>query len=203
MFRPFALASCAATITAALLVAMTALIKNSVAAPLPTQHRLDPFVSVPKPPAPPPQIEKPKAPPPPMPPPPTQVSDGGVDDWATNDPFVLVGTGPDYGDFDPRPNIEIGPAGTDDGPAIEVMPVQPIYPRSMMARGVEGSVVVAYDVNAAGRVANARVVSSTHGGFEKAAVDAIQRFRYQPRVVDGQPIATPGLQKQFTFSIER
>ncbi|MEM7612636.1 MAG: TonB family protein [Pseudomonadota bacterium] len=96
----------------------------------------------------------------------------------------------------------IGVAPVSDQVLFEVMPVKPMYPPKMLARGIEGSVIVMFDVTAAGRVSNPRIVSSTHRGFEKAALKAIERFRFKPRVVDGEPRSSENLRKQFNFELE-
>ena len=88
-----------------------------------------------------------------------------------------------------------------DGPLVNVIRVKPDYPAALAARGVEGWVIVQFDVTPGGTVANAFVVSSSHAGFERSALKAIARFRYKPRVVDGIPIASNGLQTQFTFTM--
>ena len=93
-----------------------------------------------------------------------------------------------------------GPAG--DGPAVLIVGPRPIFPQRMLARGVAGTVVVRFDVGRDGLTENAEIVSSSHPGFENAARDAIARFRYRPRYVDGQPVATTGLLRQFRFEIE-
>ena len=87
-----------------------------------------------------------------------------------------------------------------DGPLVNVVRVQPAYP--MHANGREGHVLVEYTVLADGTTAEHRVVESSHRVFEKEAVRAAERFRYKPRVVDGMPIATPGVQILFRFQVE-
>lgn len=88
-----------------------------------------------------------------------------------------------------------------DGPLVAIVRVRPVYPASAEARGLEGWVLVEFDVLADGRVANAYVVESSSRVFEKAALNAAQRFRYKPRVVDGEPVATAGIQNLFRFEM--
>ena len=86
-----------------------------------------------------------------------------------------------------------------DGPLVAIVRVQPVYPAAAEARGLEGWVLVEFDVRADGGVANAIVVESSSRVFEKAALNAVYRFRFKPRVVDGVPQLTAGLQNLFRF----
>ena len=88
-----------------------------------------------------------------------------------------------------------------DGPLVAIVRVQPVYPAVAEARGLEGWVLVQFDVQADGSVANAFVVESSSRQFEKAALAAAYRFRFKPRVVDGNPVATAGIQNLFRFEI--
>lgn len=88
-----------------------------------------------------------------------------------------------------------------DGPLVAIVRVQPVYPAVAAARGLEGWVLVQFDVLPDGRVANAFVVESSSRQFEKAAVSAAFRFRFKPRVVNGEPVATTGIQNLFRFEM--
>jgi protein TonB len=87
----------------------------------------------------------------------------------------------------------------DDGPLVAIVRVQPVYPAAAEARGLEGWVLVEFDVRPDGGVANAFVIESSSRIFEKAALNAVYRFRFKPRVVDGVPQLTAGLQNLFRF----
>jgi len=89
-----------------------------------------------------------------------------------------------------------------DGEYLPIVKVQPIYPRRALSRGVEGYVMVEFTVTKQGTTRNVRVVESTSSMFDNAAVKAAQKFKYKPRVVDGQPIEVPGVQNKITFEIE-
>ena len=93
-------------------------------------------------------------------------------------------------------------AGIVDGPVVAMMHVQPEYPPSAITRGIEGHVVVAFDVSADGLVHNIRIVGSSHPVFERAALKAAERFRYKPAVVDGVARQSTGLRYRFTFRLE-
>ena len=41
------------------------------------------------------------------------------------------------------------------------------------------------------------------GVFEKASLKASLKFKYKPRVVDGEPIEVGGVQNKFTYELEQ
>lgn len=90
-----------------------------------------------------------------------------------------------------------------DGPLINIVRVQPTYPMRALTQNLEGYVTVGFDVSAEGAVTNVFVLDSSHGIFEKAAIDAAYRFRFKSRVVDGIPVATTGMRNRFRFEIEK
>lgn len=75
-----------------------------------------------------------------------------------------------------------------------------VYPPAARAAGQEGYVVVRYDVDADGRVFNARVVDATpRGVFDEAALAAVSRWRFQPPPPEQAPVS--GLQSRLTFEL--
>lgn len=89
-----------------------------------------------------------------------------------------------------------------DGPLVSVALVQPAYPAIAATQGLEGYVIVQFDVGADGNVSNVRVVESSNRVFEKSAITAAQRCRFKPRVVDGLAVATAGVRQMFRFEME-
>ena len=73
------------------------------------------------------------------------------------------------------------------------------YPEFARAQGLQGSVVVGYDVAADGRVLNARIVSAMpEGVFEQAALDAVRGWRFRP----GRRKGVESLYEGFVSTIE-
>jgi len=68
--------------------------------------------------------------------------------------------------------------------AEELQPITrqtPAYPFGALTRGIEGSVLLEYSVDGRGRVVAPRVLeASPPGVFERAALHALSRWRYQP-----------------------
>jgi len=90
-----------------------------------------------------------------------------------------------------------------DGPLVALVRVSPTYPVRAQHAGLEGWVLVQFDVLANGTVTNVTVVESSDRIFESAARKAAARFRFKPRVVDGIPQMTSGAQNIFRFHMER
>ena len=94
----------------------------------------------------------------------------------------------------------VGFAGGDYLPLFKV---EPRYPPRALSRGIEGYVIVEFTVTVQGTTKDHVVVEANPSGiFDRAAIQAAQKFKYKPRVVDGQPIEVPGVQNKITFQIE-
>jgi periplasmic protein TonB len=75
----------------------------------------------------------------------------------------------------------------------------PVYPAQAKAQGLQGDVVVRYNVTTQGMVVEAEVVSSNPPGvFDDAALEAVTSWRFNPPVVDG--VAQPSVGRQSTVS---
>ena len=79
----------------------------------------------------------------------------------------------------------------------------PQYPYKAAQRGIEGWVRVAFDVTASGSVENVEVIESDPPGvFDKAASRAVSRWRFKPRMLNGE--AVPGRASQLVeFEINK
>lgn len=81
--------------------------------------------------------------------------------------------------------------------------VQPVYPSRAMTRGIEGYVDLAFDITAAGSTTNIRVIGAQPPGvFEKAAIRALQKWKYKIPVVDGVAEAQSGMETRMRFELE-
>ncbi len=77
-----------------------------------------------------------------------------------------------------------------------------VYPPAAKAEGIEGYVVVRYDVTAQGMVVNAKVVEADpEGVFEEAALASIVRWRFRAATVGGKSVETPGVLSTLRFEL--
>lgn len=107
----------------------------------------------------------------------------------------------------PRSSVDIsinssGMAGG-DGEYLPIVKVAPIYPRRAQTRGITGYCIVEYTVTKNGSIRDPQAVDcSPSGVFERASLKAAEKFKYKPRVVDGEPIEVAGVQNKFTYELE-
>lgn len=78
----------------------------------------------------------------------------------------------------------------------------PAYPDRALDRGIEGDCTVEYTVTASGTVESPQVSGECHPLFIRPSLEAARAFRYQPRLVDGQPQAVAGVRNTFHYRIE-
>jgi protein TonB len=64
-------------------------------------------------------------------------------------------------------------------PPTKIKNVQPVYPAIARAANVEGSVVLVVDIDAGGKVSDARVVRSVPL-LDQAALNAVKQWEYSP-----------------------
>jgi protein TonB len=102
-------------------------------------------------------------------------------------------------------NTDIGgPGGMNiaEGDYLPIVRVAPVYPARALSRGLEGFVDLSFTVTTAGTVKDPIVLQSTSSLFERAAVRAVLKFKYKPRVVDGVPVEVPGVKTRISFMLE-
>jgi len=103
-------------------------------------------------------------------------------------------------------SIEISSSGmsSGDGEYLPIVKVAPIYPRRAQTRGISGYCIVEYTVTTSGAIRDPVAVDCAPSGvFEKASVKAALKFKYKPRVVDGEAIEVAGVQNKFTYELEQ
>ncbi len=103
-------------------------------------------------------------------------------------------------------DVEISSSGMSqgDGEYLPIVKVAPIYPRRAQTRGISGYCIVEYTVTTSGAIRDPVAVDCQPSGvFEKASVKAALKFKYKPRVVDGEAIEVAGVQNKFTYELEQ
>ncbi len=126
--------------------------------------------------------------PPPKPPPPIIGGDRGQE-IVLPGPYVPPKRDPDL-------------SFSQDGEYLPITRVQPIYPRRALSRGLEGYVLVEFVVTETGTVRDPVVLlADPPGYFDRAALNAVLKFKYKPRVVDGVAMDVPGVRTRIVFEI--
>ena len=139
---------------------------------------------------------KPKPPPPPDEPPP---------DMPKPSFDTTVSVGIEIGGVDMDLNLDMAGAGgfSSDGEYLPIVKVAPVYPRRALTRGIEGYVVLEFTVTKLGTVTNPQVIESKPSGiFDRAALQAALKFKYKPKVVNGEPIDVHGVRNIIRFELE-
>ncbi len=109
----------------------------------------------------------------------------------------------------PAATMEVSIAGTggmsaSDGEYLPIVKVAPIYPRRAQSRGIEGYCIIEYTVTKSGSIKDPQAIDCLPKGmFERASLKASLKFKYKPRVVDGEAIAVAGVQNKFTYELEK
>jgi len=129
------------------------------------------------------------------PPPPPMVTDPSF----RPNMSVQMGALPDLSGVD----IDIGTGFNPDRDAQPLVRIPPQYPQRCMSRAREReTVVLEFNVTPDGGVVNPQVIQSTNSCFDRAAIRAVERWRYNPKIVDN--IAQPrfGVRTAIDFELE-
>ncbi|MCG8533675.1 MAG: energy transducer TonB, partial [Pseudomonadales bacterium] len=71
------------------------------------------------------------------------------------------------------------------------------------SRGIEGYVILEFTVTKNGSVKDPVVIEAyPERIFNSTAMKAALKFKYKPRIVDGEPVDVAGVQNKLTFQIE-
>jgi len=126
--------------------------------------------------------------------------------------LILVSNGPyeldRFGGRGTRPTMDTRPGRHGlsrglDGDVTPIVQTKPEYPARELSRGTQGWVRVQFSVTSIGTVRDAVVVDSEPDVvFDQAALKAIARWRYNPRVENGEAVERVGLQTIIRFTIE-
>ena len=142
---------------------------------------------------------KPKKPPlpeaaPPQPPTPQ------LDDLNPNAEKIAISAVPVETDIEMTGGFSLG---VGEGDYLPIVKVAPIYPNRALTRGVEGFCVVQYTVTSLGTTKDPVVIESqcTSSLFHRASINASLKFKYKPRIIDGEAVEVPGVQNKFTYEI--
>lgn len=98
----------------------------------------------------------------------------------------------------------LGPGGGgSDRDAVPQVRIQPEYPIQARQRRIEGWVDVSFTIGADGSVRNVIVIDAKPKAiFDRAALQAVKGWKYNPRIVDGRPVERPDMRVRVRFNLE-
>lgn len=159
------------------------------------------------------QLEPKQPPPPDQPPPPMHQS-------FQPETVSNVGYSMSPPDMKVQSPIQGGGFSISDSDYLPLVKVEPIYPQRAISLGLSGWVIVRFTVTPMGTVTQPVVLQNcawiqpphAQGGechdspnpvFNSASIRAALKFKYKPRIIDGKPIATEGVENKITFDLTR
>ncbi|MDC2891234.1 energy transducer TonB [Psychrosphaera algicola] len=78
----------------------------------------------------------------------------------------------------------------------------PTFPSDAARNGIEGFVQMSFDLSTDGEPTNIKVVKSVPKLiFDKAAIRALSKWRYAPKIVNGKAVMQKGLTVQLDFKL--
>ena len=98
----------------------------------------------------------------------------------------------------------LGAAGSGGNSGLTpIVRIEPQYPRKAAMQGIQGWVVLQFDITEAGAVSNVSILDAKPKRiFNMAAKRALLKWKYKPPVVDGKPVAQKGEKVQLDFKLE-
>ncbi len=129
----------------------------------------------------------------------------------TPDKQISLNDGPalniDRGGANIETGLDIGSAGISatDGDYLPLVAIAPQYPTRAAQRGIQGWCLVSFTVNGLGNVEEESIVvvdAEPVSIFDRSSIRAAARFKFQPRVVDGEGVNVPGVQYLFRYQLE-
>jgi len=92
-----------------------------------------------------------------------------------------------------------------DGDYLPLVAIAPQYPTRAAQRGIEGWCLVSFTVDGLGNVVEDTIVvvdAEPPNEFDRSSIRAATRFKFQPRVKNGEGISVPGVQYLFRYQLE-
>ena len=94
--------------------------------------------------------------------------------------------------------------GGSDRDVVPMVRIEPQYPMMAKQRGVEGWVELMFTITSAGTVRDIVVTASNPGTvFNKSALQAVSKWKYNPKIENGVAVARPGIRQRIKFQLPR
>lgn len=95
-------------------------------------------------------------------------------------------------------------AGGGDRDEVPLVRVDPNYPPRARQQGIEGYVDVRFTITAVGTTADVEVYRSKPPNiFDREAIRAVRKWRYNPKMENGAPVARPNQLVRLEFELPR
>jgi protein TonB len=141
----------------------------------------------------PPKREKPKQQPPP---PEMNMAKAMNPSEAVGEIVPMIDTGAEL-----EKATSLGAGGTDRD-IVPLVRVDPDYPPRAKQRGIEGYVDVEFTISPVGTVQNPQVIASEPSFvFDRAALRAVRKWKYNPKIENGVAVPRSGVQVRLRFEL--
>lgn len=98
----------------------------------------------------------------------------------------------------------IGAAGGGDRDAVPLVRVDPNYPPRAKQQGIEGFVDLRFTITPVGTVSDVEVIRAKPPSiFDREAVRAVRKWRYNPKVENGTPVSRPNQTVRLEFELPK
>jgi protein TonB len=94
-------------------------------------------------------------------------------------------------------------AAASDSDVVPIVRVNPQYPLRAAERGVEGWVEVQFTISKTGTVKDPVILNAQPQNiFNREALRAIRKWKYNPKIEDGEPVERLGVKVRLTFQLQ-
>ena len=98
----------------------------------------------------------------------------------------------------------VGGVGSGDSEVTPIVRIEPLYPRKAALRGVEGFVILSFDITPLGTVSGVKILQSSPPQiFNQSAKQALLRWKYKPKTIRGKPVKQKGLKVKLQFKFDK
>lgn len=108
-------------------------------------------------------------------------------------------------EIDTNLSLDSASISATDGDYLPLVAIAPQYPTRAAQRGIQGWCLVSFTVDGMGNVVEDTITvvdAEPASIFDRSSIRAATRFKFQPRVVDGQGVEVPGVQYLFRYQLE-
>lgn len=94
-----------------------------------------------------------------------------------------------------RGNFKIAVSDRDAQPLVRIPPIMPTRAEK------SGHCTVRFDVSPEGQPFNVETTYCTQSLFSRASIKSVQKWKYNPKIVDGRSVARSGVESKITFRL--